>query len=256
MKLIGFNKLSKLSEKLEEYIKKIEEETGRCVRIKSVQDVGLNGLSSEVELDPKYIRVRIIEDKYYDPKKGEIDQEGIECVIAHEVTLGLLDYKKKYCRLRFFPRCNKLEKDSVGLIYSMIRDIMANKIIHEKNFQTLPKHCIDSLKDNIKKLRDGKDPYKNYDKYPLIFKNRFMVFIFIRAWGILRYFNPGEIDKKTIHKFLKIFQKSCPKQYKEAEKITKIIFENDIFTPEGHNNAIKECLDLWDLTNLVDIYIC
>lgn len=44
-------------------------------------------------LDPKYIRVEIIEEKYYD-SKGEIDQEKIESSIAHEVTHGLLAYKK------------------------------------------------------------------------------------------------------------------------------------------------------------------
>ena len=251
--------ISELSEKLNKYIEKVKKETGRPVKIKGVQNVGLDEMSSTFILDPKYILVKIVEDNYYDPddlKKEKIDQEGIECVIAHEATHGLLIYKKKYCWLRFSRRCNKLEEESVSLIYSMIMDVVANKIMHENNFQSLPKYYIDNLKEDIKKLQAGKDPYKNYNKDSPILKNRRMVFAFITAWGILRYFNPGEVDKKTIHEFLKVFQKSHPKQYEEAEKIKKIIRENDIFTSEGFNDAIKECLDLWNLASLVEICTC
>jgi hypothetical protein len=243
----------KLSEKLKEYIKEAEEETGRPVLIKNVQDVGLNGMNAVFRLDPKYIHVEIIEKKYCD-SKGDIDQEGIECVIAHEVTHGLLAYKKKYCQLGIVRRCNKLEEDSVNLICSMIEDIVVNKIMHENNFQILPKRYINMVKDEIEVLRKGKDCYENFNKYPPIFKDRFMVYRYILAWGVLSYFIPGETDEKTIYKFLKIFQKSYPKQYKEAEQIIKIILKNDIFTPEGYCNTVKKCLDLWNLTDLVKLF--
>ena len=130
-------KISKLSEKLNGYIKKVEEETGRPALIKSVQDVGLYGMSAVFILDPKYIRVEIVEKLFYDSKE-EIDQEGFEWVIAHEVTHGFLAYKKKYYQLDIVRKCNKLEKDSIDLINSMIEDIVVNKIIHENNFQLLP----------------------------------------------------------------------------------------------------------------------
>ena len=58
--LLELKKISKLSEKLKEYIKRIEEETGRPALIKSVQDVGLAGMNAVFKLDPKYIRVEII----------------------------------------------------------------------------------------------------------------------------------------------------------------------------------------------------
>jgi adenylosuccinate synthase len=47
-------KILKLSEKVKEYIKKVEEETGRPVLLKSVQDVGLEGLDSVSKPDPIY----------------------------------------------------------------------------------------------------------------------------------------------------------------------------------------------------------
>ena len=251
---LELKKISKLSEKVEGYIKKVEEETGRPALIKSVQDVGLNGMSAVFILDPKYIRVEIIEKNFYD-SKGEIDQGGFECVIAHEVTHGLLAYKKKYYQLDIVHKCNKLEKDSIDLIHSMIEDLVVNKIMHENNFQVLPKRYINRVKDEIEDLLKGKDCYENYNKYPLIFKDRYIVYRHILSWGVLKYFNPGEFDKKIIYKFLKIFQKLYPKQYKEAEQIIKIILKNDIFTPEGCRKATKESLDLWNLTNLVKFYI-
>ena len=252
---LELKKISKLSEKVEGYIKKVEEETGRPALIKSVQDVGLNGMSAVFILDPKYIRVEIIEKYFYD-SKGEIDQGGFECVIAHEVTHGLLAYKKEYYQLDIVHKCNKLEKDSIDLIYSMVEDCVVYKIMHENNFQLLPKRFINRVKDEIEDLLKGKDCYENYNKYPLIFKDRYIVYRhIILSLGVLKYFNPGEFDKNIIYKFLKIFQKSYPKQYKEAEQIIKIILKNDIFTPEGCRKATKESLDLWNLTNLVKFYI-
>ena len=253
MILLELKKISKLSEKLKEYIKKVEEETGRPALIKSVQDVGLNGMSAMFVLDPKYIRVEIVEKLFYN-SKGEIDQEGIECVIAHEVIHGFLAYKKKYYQFDIVGRRNKLEDNSIRLICSMIEDLVVNKIMRENNFQLLPKRYINRIKDEIEDLRKGKDCYENYNKYSLVFKDRYIVYRYILSWGVLKYFNPGEIDKKIIYRFLKIFQKSYPKQYKEAEQIIKIILENDIFTPEGCCKTIKECLALWNLTNLVEIY--
>lgn len=253
--LLKLKKISKLSDKLKKYIKKAEEETGRSVLIKNVQDVGLNGMSAVFRLDPKHILVEIVEKKFCD-LKGEIDQEGIECVIAHEVTHGLLAYKKKYYQFNIVGRRNELEEDSVSLINSMIEDLVVNKIMHENNFQLLPKRYIKRVKDEIEDLRKKKDCYENFNKYPPIFKDRLILYRYMLAWGVLRYFIPGKIDKETIYKFLKIFQKSYPRQYEEAEQIIKIILENDIFTPEGCCKTIKRCLALWNLTNLVEIYTC
>ena len=256
---LELKKISELSEKLEGYIKKIEEETKRSALIKSVQDVGLYGISAVFKLDPKYILVEIIEDKYLD-FKGEIKQEEIEYMIAHEVTHGLLAYKEKYCqfRLRLRPsRTNnmyyKLVEDSAILLFTMIEDIVVSKIIYENNFQQYPQTYISQIEYEIECVRIEEDAYKPYT--PLKFKYRYMVFRYILAWGLLKYINLDKIGKKTIYEYLKIFKKSHPKQYAEAKKIKEIILENNIFTPEGYNNTIKKCLDLWNLTNLVEIYI-
>jgi hypothetical protein len=65
----------------------------------------------------------------------------------------------------------------------MIEDLVVNKIMHENNFQLLPKRYINRVKDEIEDLRKGKDCYENYNKYSPIFKDRFMVYRYILAWG-------------------------------------------------------------------------
>ena len=247
-------KILKLSEKVKEYIKKVEEETERPVLLKSVQDVWLYGTGGVFKLDPEYILVDIIEDKYLD-FKGEVEQEEIEYMIAHEVTHGLLAYKEKYCQFRFRGRMyNELVVKSASLLFTMVEDIVVSKIIYENNFQQYPQIYIPQIEYEIECARVGEDAYKPYT--PLKFKYRYMVFRYILVWGLLKYIKLDEIGRKKSYEYLEMFKKSYPKQYAEAKKIKEIILENDIFTPEGFCNAIKKCLDLnfWNLTNLVEIY--
>ncbi len=141
----------------------------------------------------------------------------------------------------------------------MIEDIVVDKIIHEKNYISYFTSYIDDVKGDIKSIRDkDKGGYfcEKYNDPTYKGKNKAMIFRNILAWGYLEYSNLDKIDKKALHKYLKIFQKSCPKHYEEAEKIKEIISKNDIFTPEGYCKTIKKCLDFWNLTPLVAIYTC
>jgi hypothetical protein len=254
MELLGFTKLTKLSEKLEEYVKRTEEKTGRPALITNNQDEKSwpYGINARFILDPDYIFVEIYEDKYLD-FKGEIEQEEIEYTIAHEVTHGLLAYKEKYCQFKFVSQYSELDEKSASLLFTMIEDIVVSKIIYENNFQQYPRKYISQIEYEIECTRVGIDAYKPFT--PLEFKYRYMVFRYILAWGMLKYVNSNKLnDEKILNKFLNVFQKSYYKQYKEAEKIKKIILENNIFITEGFNNAIKKSLELWNLTNLVEIY--
>ncbi len=251
------NKLTilKLSEKVKEYIKKVEEETGRSVLLKSVQDVGMPGTCERfiVDCNSKYLLVEIIEDCYCDPKV-DINQEEVDRSIAHEVTHGLLAYKKKYCQFEFIAPIKDELLDSTSILFTMIEDIVVNKRIDENNFQPISQIYLNTVKKLIKDLRKGRDIFEENDipKY----KNSFMILNYIQPWGYLKYFDSDKIDKKTLHKFLKLFQKLYSTQYQEVKTIQEIILKNDIFTSEGFNNTIKECLDLWNLTNLVKLFTC
>lgn len=247
----------KISEKVEAYIEEVEKETGRQVLLKSVQDVGLEGLDAVFKVDPVYILAEFIENKYQD-SKGNINQEEVDRSIVHEVTHGFLAYKKGHYQFNeIFNQANETERLSIPLLFTMIEDIVVHKITCENNFLVYPQSYIKMVNKEIDYMRDRKDIYINFSKYGLLFKDRFMIWRYIQAWGLLEYANIYKLkDKKNLNKFLNIFQKSYYKQYKEAEKIITIIKEKDIFTTEGFNETIKECLDLWNLANLVEIYTC
>ncbi len=245
------NKLTilKLSKKVKAYIEEVKKETGYNV---SIEDFQGKGAMVTLDHECKYIRVEINEEEYKKDSEEEIDY-----TIAHEVTHEFLSLKKKYCRIR----CGPEEKEPVRILATMIEDVVVDKIIQEKNYRSSYTKYLDDVKGDIKffrkhanKDRDFFEVHKDDPRYKFLFK--YMVFRYILAWEYVEYLNSDKIDKKTIHKFLKIFQKSCPKLYEEAENIKKIILENNIFTPEGYDNTIKECLDLWNLTNLVEIYTC
>jgi len=108
------------------------------------------------------------------------------------------------------------------------------------------------VESETKAARKGKDYYTQFSGEPS-FKDRFMVFRYIMAWGFLEYFDLGPYARKTIKKFVKAFEKSYPKQYEMADQIKEFILQYDIFTPEGHREIIKRILKAWNLEDLVDL---
>lgn len=233
-----------LSEKIKAYIEKIEKETGRSVLIEIVQDVGLRGMKAEFELDPEYIRVKIVQN---------IDMKKFEQSIAHEITHGFLAYKKKYCQLDYVQESNAIEGMSISIIVTMIEDIVVNKIIQEKNFQPYPYDYLDKIQNDIKNIRKSKGSFPQLHQDPLL-NGRIMILRYIGAWGFLKYFNLDSFSRRVIYKFIKCFKKSYSKQYEAAGQIEEIIIENNIFTPEGYYKAIKRCLELWNLVDLVKFF--
>lgn len=240
----------KLSEKVKAYIEKVEKETGYNVSIKSFPGKGARVTSAHGR---KYIRVEINEEEFKKESEEEIDY-----TIAHEVTHEFLSLKKKYCRINLV-NCGPEEREAIFFLQTMIEDIVVDKIIHEKNYISYFTTYLDNVKKDIKFICDkGKGGYfcEKYNDPTHKSKNKAMIFSYILAWGYLTYSILDKIDKKTLWKHLKIFQKLCPKHYEEAKKIKEIILKNDIFTSEGYNKTIKECLELWNLKDLVDVYIC
>ena len=230
-----------LSEKLNAYKEKIEKETGKPVLIERVQDVGLRGMKAVFELDPEYIRIKIDQN---------IETEKIEQSIAHEITHGFLAHKKKYCQLDYVQEPNAIEEISISIIVTMVEDIVVNKIIQEENFQPYPYDYLDKIQNDTKNIRKSKGKIPRRYQDPVL-NDRIMILRYITAWGLLKYSNLDSFNRKLIYKFIKCFKKLCPKQYEAAEQIEEIILENNIFTSEGYYKAIKRCLGLWNLVDLV-----
>lgn len=236
-------KILKLSEKVKEYIKNVEEETGYIV---SIKDFKGRGAIVTLDNENKYIRVEINEEE----SKNESEEE-IDYILAHEVTHEFLSLTQGYCRIRADSKTN----EKILFLVSAIEDIVVDSIIQENNFSSNHDFYLNEIRISNKGIRKHAHKNRNYfdaDKGDIKFIH--LVADYILAWNYFKYSKPDKIDKKALHKFLKTIQKFCPKQYEEAEKITSIITKNGIFTSEGYNKTIMECLKLLNLIDLVEVY--
>jgi hypothetical protein len=231
-----------LSIKLQAYIAEVEKETGRQALIQTVKNVGLSGMMARFSEHPTYIFIEVVQTIRHG--------EQIEHSIAHEATHGLLAYAKGYCQLKPKHTLATLESDSIGILATMIEDIVVNKIIQENDFPPYSSAYLETVKKETKALRKNQDYYHQF-KNP--FKDRFMVFRYIIAWGFLQYYDLDEASCKIIARFENDFKLSRPKQYKAASQIKEILMQHDIFSAEGYCQAINESLKLWGLENLVSL---
>lgn len=249
--MISELKTLKLSEKVNKYIEYIEEEikeTGFKVLIKDFKGERAGAIVT-LDRKNKLILVEINEEKYKNESANEVDS-----TIAHEVTHELLSIKKGYCRMETSENSSELDEKS-ELLATMIEDIVVDNHIQERDFNSDYEFYINETVDSINFIRKAQkdNNFFDVDKNDIRFKK--LVAEYILTWNYFKYSKSDNIDKKTLLRFLNTVKKYCLKEYEEAEKITSMITKNDIFKPEGYNKTIKECLELWNLTGRVRIYI-
>ncbi|MCK5561835.1 MAG: hypothetical protein KAJ51_14645, partial [Thermoplasmata archaeon] len=78
------------TKKLEEYLKKIDVETGRKIQIQELPSDEMYNMKSAFVYHPSHILILLAKD-------SNITDPEIEQSIAHEATHGLLVHKMKYC---------------------------------------------------------------------------------------------------------------------------------------------------------------
>ena len=236
----------KLSPKLQSYINQVEGETERPVRIKEVHKLGLTGMSAAFYPNPTHIYVEI--------KYASVENEHFEHSIAHEVTHGLLAYSRGYCQLEPKIGLTDLQRQSIGILATMVEDIVVNKIIFDAGFLAFPSAYLKETKRETKAINNRRQDY--YHQYSQPFKSRFIVFRYIMAWGFLEFY---DLNSSKTERILNNFIKACEMRYLEevetANRIKEIIIANDIFTPKGYGDSIRLVLKLWDLDILIDFVV-
>lgn len=233
-----------LPQKLSAYLETIEHETGRKIQFHFTDDVGLSGMSAAFQESSSNILV-------YLPTGIKKLTPELEHSIAHEVTHGLLLYKLGYCRPVPKQNLYPINAQTIGIVCTMIDDIIVDKKISEAGFSLFPPIYLYVVKEETKAARDGRDYYRQYSDDP-VFKSRFMVFRYIKAWAFTQFFNLESSKIIIINKFLKTFSKSFLTEYQMASNIKGLIIENDIFTVEGHRTVVEGVYRLWHLEDLVE----
>lgn len=237
-----------LSEKLSKYLNRVESETGRRIEFQKAPNVGLHGMSFAFKLHPTNIEVVVTKDI-------DLGNPIHEHSIAHEVTHGYVIYKLGYCQPKLKRRTLGSEINHARLVFTMIDDIVVNKIIQDAGFSPFAPPYLGMVEKETKAAQTAKEDF--YDMYaddPL-FKDRFMVFRYILAWGFVNYYDLEPYARRTIKKFLKAFQRGFPRHYAMANQIKESILQNDIFSREGHRRVLDTILRLWHLDDLVELSI-
>ncbi|MGB9938001.1 MAG: hypothetical protein ACPK7O_09810 [Methanobacterium sp.] len=224
------------STKLTDYLNKIEKETGKEVKILESPYLGLKGMWAGYRYHPDFIIVII--------RSGiEKTNETLERSIAHESTHGYILFKNKYCRADFDEYTSDSEKRDVQMIFTMVDDIVVNKIISENGFEPFGVEYLKVVQKETDAMISGFDFYSQFSD-DVLFSNLLMITRFIVAWGFLEYFEISDDVYVILKKYTSVFKDTYPLQYDIAIQITKIILDNDIFSSNGHCEAMKEILNL------------
>ncbi len=231
--------------RLESYLKKVEDETSKEVKIVESRDLGIEGMLSAFRYNPDSIIIII---------KAGADRSKKDLIrsIAHEATHGVLIFKMGYCRLDFKQEVPDQIIKNARLLFTMLDDIVVNKIIQDNGFSPFGSEYIPSVKREIKAALNGENIYLNYSR-DVVFDQVLMISRYVIAWAFLEYYNLENHHQEILNEFLRAFQKSFAHDYKLANKITRIISKHDIFNPEGHKRIIFEILSLWGWQETLNI---
>jgi hypothetical protein len=237
------------SSKLKDFLNKIEKETGREIKILESPDLGLAGISAAYRYHPDYIVIVIT----VGIKRTETD---LERSIAHEATHGYLMHKLKFCRPVFHKIADDNYQRDVQLLFTMVDDIVVNKIIEEHGFHPFGSEYLPMVELEtrvaVRGEIGGEDFYRRFSDDPRL-EAILMVSRYILAWGFLEYFPLEPEEREVIRSFTKTFETYYPHYYSRASEMRDIILKNDVFSAEGQCKAVQEILDLWRMGDLVGI---
>lgn len=224
------------SNKLKNYLKKVETETGKEVKILESPYLGIKGMWAGFRYHPDYIIIIIRSDIHK-------TSETMERSIAHEATHGYILFKNGYCMGKFPESTEDSDKKDIQLVFTMVDDIVVNKIIAENGFTPFGVEYMGVVQREIDSMIQGVDLYRQFSD-DLLFDDLLMITRYIIAWGFLEYYHLERGEHDILKKFLDIFKETYPLQYEIACQIKQIIKSNDIFTSSGHCEAMKLILKL------------
>ena len=239
----------KFSQKLTKYLNKIEIETGRKIKFLERSDLGIKGTTAAYRYHPQYILIII------NPENHR-SKDDIERSVAHEATHGYILHKLGFCRAEFHENMDDKYKMDVQLVFTMIEDIVVNKIIQNNGFPPFGHEYLPMVNKEIEIAHEGEEKgeifYHKFTDDPHL-EALLMISRYIIAWGFLRYYKLQLSDAEIINKFTSAFKRFYPDYYQFAAKIEEIIEKKDIFKGNDECKAILEILQFFKLSEGVEL---
>jgi|GEM_PF-726826 hypothetical protein len=231
------------SNRLITYLQKVEDETRRTIKILESQNLGVRGISVGFRYHPQYIII-IVNPSL---KRSITD---FERSIAHEATHGYILHRLGYCRPLFRPETPDKIQQMVHLLFTMVEDLVVNRIIQDNGFQPFGSEYIPMLHREVEVAEKGEQSgetfYHLFSPDPQT-EDILMISRYIIAWGFLNYHSFKKDVQDRIQEFLLKFQQNYSHHYPRAAIVREIIQKHNVFTAEGQCQAMKEIIELWGL---------
>lgn len=202
--------MENFSEKLNDYIARVEKDTGRRVVVIPVSAADIPGIKIAFRPHPTDITV------YVTPA---LKQSDYEHSFAHEVTHGVLMYQRGYCCVRPKSGQTQAQRLSIEFILNSVEDIVVNKILQEEGFAPFADGYLNEVIKETRALRKGTDYYVSTFQDPLL-RQRFIVYRYILLWGFLQFYSLDQYVEQTLRRFANQFRDSKPREFQVAAEIT------------------------------------
>ena len=226
--------------KLQSYLSWVKAETGRDVFVEGMPIADLAGIEFGFRDHPTKINVLVGDP----PACSEVD---FERGMAHEATHGLLLYGRGYARVREIGNPPAAVVHSMGILQSMIDDVVGDKIVQDHGFAPYAEKYPRTVITETKAARKAQvDIYASVSEDAEVCR-RFRLYRCVTALAFLAFYElPGEMRKK-LKKFTKAFASGYPKDMEECKWIAGLLQENDVFTAPGQRSILESVIERWGL---------
>lgn len=251
--MVGLEEFLPLSDKLLAYFEMIEKETDCQIVLRYINRD--DGDQAEKANNFKVGAITTLSTIELEVNRNHgLSNVDLEHSLAHEATHGYLMNGKGYCR--GYARQHSHEKfvrELAAIVTSIVDDIVVSKVMADHGLPPFASTYLVEVKRETKEARKNPNYYPFYQEYPE-FRERFITFGQVLAWGYLQYVDLPEEARDTLSRFIKGSQNVNLSAYKMAQKVNKIIQRHDIFTPQGHRKALEETIRLWDLDEFIVLW--
>lgn len=226
------------SPKLKAFADKVQQETGKPIKISIGGDRGLPGMGAAVSDDPNFIDIRLAQG---------LSKASAEEGIAHELMHALIE-KRGFKSRKRNPLASKENRDKADLVWNAIADVTVTRLLAAEVAAPFDPAFAENLAHEDKSVNHGRDPYRMFADQPE-FRTAFIAYRYALAWSLSTYL-PDKFSReesKSVRRYMRMVQFTFPKAFVLANSLVSAVEKNDVMTPSGFEDAFNAACSSWDI---------
>jgi hypothetical protein len=236
------------SDHLAQYMKHVEDQTGRIVEIRPYDDATIDDSPrASLELGPEISNIDI---RFCPIRRYE--DPTTEKLIAHELTHALMVYSEGY-QIPCAPKnVSEYDVQTVAEIVDLVDDVIVDVRIHRLGFKLLTFDLLAHFNKMLAVLEiaSSRAQIDSYEDDSTRAEIKF-VSNYIYAWALPRYIKLPDEARNIYARFVRRFPQILKEEFAKVRQIKKLITANDIFTLEGRTRVVVEATGLWPINESV-----